>query len=95
MFRPQTVIIRPYNNLSQIVLYTYWKYIHIHLLYAGTTIDGKPEFLIPTSDQEDVIQRRLYTIYAHSLKDFQFLTSPTQLTHFDVANYVQFPRDKH
>jgi hypothetical protein len=24
MFRPQTVIIRPYNNLSQLVLYTYW-----------------------------------------------------------------------
>jgi hypothetical protein len=24
MFRPQTVIIGPYNNLSQLVLYTYW-----------------------------------------------------------------------
>jgi hypothetical protein len=24
MFRPQTVIIRPYNNMSQLVLYTYW-----------------------------------------------------------------------
>jgi hypothetical protein len=24
MFRPQTVIIRPYNNLSQLVLCTYW-----------------------------------------------------------------------
>jgi hypothetical protein len=24
MFRPQMVIIRPYNNMSQLVLYTYW-----------------------------------------------------------------------
>jgi hypothetical protein len=42
MFRPQTVIIRPYNNLRQLVLYTYWDPIVFTL--KCIKISGRSEY---------------------------------------------------
>jgi hypothetical protein len=55
-----------------VFLRSFWNFTVMSL-----SASSAPLLEIPTSDQEDVIQHRIYTIYARSLQELQFLTSPT------------------